>query len=147
MKLRRRRFASRIAVVDALECVLLMNYVHPEGALARKNFWSLPGGEVESGENFQAAARRELFEETGIVRDDLGPEIAVREFDFQMYDGEHVLAEEHFFRIVVDSRELSHDHLTAVERQIVTEFRWWPMKELRTTNELMFPKDLALILA
>ncbi len=33
--------------------------------------WSLPGGALEPGEALQEAARRELFEETGLVAEDL----------------------------------------------------------------------------
>jgi 8-oxo-dGTP diphosphatase len=34
-----------------------------------KGYWSLPGGKIEVGETAQAAAQRELFEETGVQAD------------------------------------------------------------------------------
>src|SRR5262245_15189378 len=36
-------------------------------------FWNTPGGRVEPGESFEQAALRELWEETGIRLDTLGP--------------------------------------------------------------------------
>ena len=41
-----------------------------KGALA--GMWSLPGGHVEPGEQVAGAARREVFEETGVVAEILG---------------------------------------------------------------------------
>ena len=37
------------------------------GKALGKGLWSLPGGKLESGESAQAAAMRELLEETGVI--------------------------------------------------------------------------------
>jgi len=47
---------------DALEVLL----VHPSGPYNRKAPWSIPKGELDEGEDFEAAARRETREETGV---------------------------------------------------------------------------------
>lgn len=42
------------------------------GQAPGKNFWSLPGGKIEHGEAPEAAASREVREETGILPEILG---------------------------------------------------------------------------
>ena len=143
----RRRPSSRLLVIDRNNRVLLFRFVFSEGPLAGKDYWATPGGALEPGESFAGAARRELFEETGILNETIGPEVARREFVLQLQDGEHVAADERFFPVRVDAPLLSRDHMTAIESQTVTDHHWWSVEELGSTRETILPEDLLSILA
>lgn len=45
--------------------------VHPSGNYNRRAPWSIPKGLPDAGESLEAAARRETFEETGILANQL----------------------------------------------------------------------------
>jgi 8-oxo-dGTP diphosphatase len=143
----RRRPSSRLLVVDQNNRVLLFRFVFKRGALAGQDYWATPGGALEAGESFADAARRELFEETGIVRDAVGPEVAEREFVLQMLDGEYVMVEERFFLVRVADQSLSREHWTPLEIEVMTDHRWWSVEELTSTSEAVFPETLVAILA
>lgn len=146
-KTMRRRPSSRLLVIDRNNRVLLFRFVFKRGPLTGQKYWATPGGGLESGESFADAARRELFEETGILRDAVGREVAEREFVLQLLDGEYVIAEEHFFLVRVANQSLSRDHWTPAEIEVMTDQRWWSVKELTSTSEAVFPETLVEILA
>jgi ADP-ribose pyrophosphatase YjhB (NUDIX family) len=47
--------------------------VHPSGNYNRKAAWSIPKGQTETMESFEDTARRETFEETGVIPASLKP--------------------------------------------------------------------------
>src|ERR1700756_1197800 len=97
----RRRPSARLLVVDPEGRILLFRIAHAAGALAGQSFWTTPGGALEPGETYEAAASRELFEETGVRREAVGAAIAERRMVLQLPSGEHVLADERYFLIEV----------------------------------------------
>jgi 8-oxo-dGTP pyrophosphatase MutT (NUDIX family) len=142
----RHRPSARLLVLDAAGRLLLFRFVHKTGVLAGEDYWATSGGAVEDGETFEQAAIRELQEETGIRRDDIGPQVGRREFVLQLPNGEHVLADERFFLVVAPNDSLSRAGWTADEVEVMAEHRWWSPRELALTSETVWPEDLLAML-
>ena len=68
----RLRRAGRLIVLDPDDRVLLFRYDHPP---PDGRHWSTPGGGLDDGESYAAAALRELAEETGWADVPLGDEV------------------------------------------------------------------------
>ncbi len=135
------RRAARIIVLDPEGRALMFRYDVP----ARPPFWVTPGGECEPGETFADAARRELFEETGILAEP-GFEIARLTPEFVTVEGEPVQADERYFIVRVDETRIETSGHTALEQALMTRHRWFTLAELADWPEAVFPADLAALI-
>jgi 8-oxo-dGTP diphosphatase len=98
-------------------------------------------GQGLAGEGYEQAARRELFEGTGIVAEELGPVVLERTVRFT-WDGVEFDQTEHYFVVRTSVQEISSDRWTEEERQVIVEHRWWTVDELRNASEPVFPEEL-----
>jgi 8-oxo-dGTP diphosphatase len=142
----RERPAARLLVLDARQRLLLFKFDFKSGPLAGARFWATPGGAVDPGETFAAAASRVLFEETGLSLADLGPEVARRDAVFRSAEGDQIRADERYFLIRTDGLTLAKDGWTALEQDVMTEHRWWTIDEIRRSDEQIWPENLADLL-
>lgn len=142
----RRRLSARFLILNEAGHVLLFRFVHRKGPLAGQDFWATPGGGVEEGETLEQAALRELMEETGLRRNDLGMEIARREVVLQLPDGEHAISDERYFVVRVAADALSWESWTHFEREVMVEHRWWSRQDLLETKATVWPENLVEML-
>lgn len=141
-----RRNAARVLVIDAADAVLLeegRDSTRPEAP----HWWIAPGGGVEGDEPREAAARREVFEETGLELGDLGPVIhhRVAQFPFEEWD---IVQDEVFFAVRLETVQpaVRPHHLTEMEQRSLIRHRWWTVEEVDATDEAVYPEELGALL-
>jgi 8-oxo-dGTP pyrophosphatase MutT (NUDIX family) len=139
------RMAGRVIAVDPAGRVLLFFYddLPPKG-----RHWSTPGGGAEPGEDFHAAALRELLEETGWADVPVPPEEVHVNSNVQWANlhGKPTLClqHDHYFvgRVPEEERPLGQVAAMHAADGIVS-YRWWTLEQLDATTEDIYPPGLA----
>lgn len=137
------RCSARLLIFSPSKRVLLFRFEHKNNALAGKSYWATPGGGVEPGETYEQAAIRELKEETGIIRDNVGRYVAKKTFEMMLPSGETVLAKERFFVAFSNEEEIHTHGWTENERSVIRRHYWWGLNDLLMTQDLIHPNDIA----
>jgi putative (di)nucleoside polyphosphate hydrolase len=106
--------------------------------------WQMPQGGVDAGEDFRAAAHRELWEETGVRHADYLGETDWLAYDFPPYDGPpHRLAKfrgqrQKWFALRFTGQDGEIDPLIPRNDQ-PAEFDAWRWEELSRVADLVVP--------
>lgn len=138
------RAAARVLLLDEADRVLLFRGCDPDRP--ERSFWLAPGGGLDEGETAEAAAMRELREETGLRDVTLGPPVWRRRALFTVlgttYDQQEI-----FFLARCSSFAVDTAGFTPLERRAVLDHRWWTLEELEVTTDHLAPADLPQRLA
>ncbi|MFT3695263.1 MAG: NUDIX domain-containing protein [Kofleriaceae bacterium] len=132
------RFAARVLLLDPDDRLLLLR---AQDDVVPYHWWVAPGGGLEAGESFEAAARRELFEETGLDLP-IGRWVWVRRHVFE-FRGATLDQRERYFL----ARTTSITIAPPKPDDYVTEWRWWTLAELIATHDVLTPRRLPELLA
>ena len=143
----------RVLLLDPLDRVLLYRFEDErvsDPALPPdrqpRSAWALIGGGIQDGESLIEAARRELHEETGLTSVALGRVVLERRKSM-LIDGDPVLFDERILIGRTRATVLSWEGLEPAERIVFQEMRWWPLADLRATEDVIFPDGLADLIA
>lgn len=137
----RTRATSRILVIDETGRVLM--FLTKGSVPDQPTRWITPGGGVDPGETHHDAACRELFEETGMVADDLGESVWSDDFVVDYTGGDHDAGHAEFYLLRTTAFTPSDENWTPEERGDILEHRWWSVADLESTTESFEPARLA----
>ena len=140
------RPTARVVLLDNRSRILLMHAVF-RGASGRTHaVWFAPGGGLEPGESYEEAARRELWEETGVRTQSLGPCVWTRRVALT-FEGRDLDLIERFFVVRIEARAVRPAALTAEEKGVIAGQRWWTVAEIASSREWFAPRALAHLVA
>jgi 8-oxo-dGTP pyrophosphatase MutT (NUDIX family) len=138
-----RRTVARVVLLDRAGDVLLIQGRDPADA-TKGPWWEIPGGGLDPGESTADAARRELFEETGIRGAEIGPCIWTQRarftfggWRFDQLEHVHVAWSERH-----DPDSVRPGRLEALEALAFGERRWWAVHDLLSCEDRVLPVRL-----
>jgi 8-oxo-dGTP pyrophosphatase MutT (NUDIX family) len=136
------RHAARIILIDERDRILL--FCWDDRRFQRRRVWITPGGGLHPGETFEQAARRELWEETGIDAE-AGPWVWERQhlvgFGDRWFD-----QRERYFLTRVARIDVDRANQTELERTAMVDHRLWSLDEITASEEWFAPRRLAAFL-
>ena len=141
----RRRRAARVVLLDPAGRVLLFRLA-PERDPAGRGYWYLPGGGIQPRESIEAAALRELREETGIRDVTLGAILSERAGVRFNFGGRDIVQDEWYVAAQVTAR-VGTGRRGDRERRAIEAHRWWSIAELAASDEVVHPPGLVDLIA
>ncbi len=138
------RPAARVLLFDERERLLMIRTHVP--LTSDRTIWLTPGGGLEPGEAFRAAAARELFEETGLRDVPLSGCVWKRRHVFE-WNAQQVEARERYYVGRVVGTPAVHEAV-ASDTEDMLEYRWWSLAEIQASAdvETFVPRALPTLL-
>ena len=137
------RRAGRVIVLDPSDRVLLLRYDDDPPA---GRHWATPGGGLNPGESYAAAASRELAEETGWDDIALLGEIH-RHMRMIVHEGRAFRQHERLFLARTGQARREFGDVAAMHAcDGIAAWRWWTLAEPDTTAEVVWPPGLAALI-
>ena len=104
-------------------------------------FWQMIGGKIEEGETLREAAYRELYEETGLKKEQVEVQekpVWYGEVDLIMH-GKLTRIKQNFIPAKTSSTNVSLKNLTKEEKNVCTKLEWFSLDKIKNCPDIIYP--------
>lgn len=104
-------------------------------------FWQMIGGKIEKGETLREAVYRELYEETGLRKEQV--EVQEKpawygEVDLMMH-GKLTRIKQNFVLAKTSSTNVNLENLTEEEKPVCTRLEWFSVDKIKSCPDIIYP--------
>lgn len=136
-ELMKERVTARTVLLNEKNQIYLLKYKMPD-----ETFWLTPGGKIEVGETHFDTAKRELYEETGVLDAEFVlPHTYYSEAVYTIA-GTPTFFREHIFIAYTREQKTNSDNHNEDEKQEIVEGKWWDLDEFIASGETFYPRGL-----
>lgn len=138
------RNSVKVLLLNDAKELLLIYADHPStttvDGIYHGPFWLNVGGEIEQGETLQEAAIREVFEETGIRKEQvaLGPVVWFGEFDL-LLAGRLTRLKPRFIVAKTSETNVSFQNITKAEKTFMKKAAWFSLDQITNSSDIIYP--------
>lgn len=137
------RSSTRAVLLTPDQEVLMMEL---DNKIMNWRGWITPGGGVEAGEDQLTAIRRELHEELGLTKFEVGALIWKRSHCLHWAE-QFIEQTENYYLVKIEKFEPQPTlELNEFEKAAFKGFKWWSLEELKRSDEVFAPRTLAMML-
>ena len=114
--------------------------IHNKGEKYRGKFWQMIGGGIEVGETIKQCAYRELFEETGLTKEQviIGKAVWYGEVDLMMH-GDLTTIKQTFVIARTKDSYVNLENLTEEEKESCLELKWFSIEDIKGCQDIIYP--------